>query len=186
MPEPCSPTRAVLILASNERTGATAPETVAAIRLHSVPDVVASPPPGRARLIVSLVVLSWLLWQVTVPLAYYVAPDVMGLAPEEPRFRWRMFSQVWFSQRECNVSAFEVREAAAGSEAVRPLDLGQRLDSIWNKQLWGKRQSVVRKFLQSRCDSDPSVIQVEFMRTCPAAPFFPLPEVNLRPSCLFG
>ena len=146
----------------------------------------ASPPPGRARLIVSLVVLSWLLWQVTVPLAYYVAPDVMGLAPEEPRFRWRMFSQMWFSQRACNVSAFEVREAAAGSEAVRPLDLGQVLYSIWIEQLRENRQAVVRKFLQSRCESDPSVIQVEFMRTCPAAPGFPLPEVSLRPACRGG
>jgi hypothetical protein len=150
--------------------------------------VVADPPPGRGRLIVSLFIVGWLLWQLTVPLSYYVSNYVTGQVQEEQRFSWRMFSQVWFLQRWCNVLAFEIEAPTIGPDppAVRRLDLRRLLHPIWIAQMRENRRPVVEKFLQSRCQGDPSVVAAEYMRTCPVAAGWRLPEVNRRVTCRPG
>ena len=37
---------------------------------------IASPPPGRPRVVVSLIIVLYLLWQVAVPISYYLGDDV--------------------------------------------------------------------------------------------------------------
>jgi len=148
-------------------------------------EIVGAPPPRRIRLAVSCFIGAWLLWQISVPLAYYVRDYQTGEAQEEQRFSWRMFSQIWMLQRGCNIAAFELvaRSGADGPPTVRRLDLYRLLESIWIEQLREGRRPVAEKFLRSRCERDPSVVQAEVMRTCPIAPGSRLPELNLRLVC---
>ena len=151
-------------------------------------DVVGAPPPRRMRLAVSCFVGAWLLWQIWVPLGYYLREYRAGEAQEEQRFSWRMFSHLWMLQGGCNVSAFELVGPPNGENAptVHRLDLRRLLEGIWVEQLRQGRRPVIEKFLRSRCDRDPSVVQAELMRTCPIAPGSRLPELNLRLVCRAG
>lgn len=151
-------------------------------------DIVWVPPSRRIRLAVSCVIGAWLLWQVSVPLAYYIRDYRSGEAQEEQRFSWRMFSQTWMLQRGCNIAAFDLVAPAGadGPPTVRRLDLYRLLESIWIEQLREGRREVAEKFLRSRCARDPSVVQAELMRTCPIAPGSRLPELNLRLVCRAG
>ena len=56
-----------------------------------------------ARL-VNVFIVSWLLWQLLVPLSYYLGHDV-----DDERFAWRMFSGVWLLQKSCTASVTEFR-----------------------------------------------------------------------------
>ena len=129
----------------------------------------------------SLFILAWLVWQGAVPLSYYVRGGVQ----EDQRFSWRMFSQVWLASKSCNVLAFEVvaPSSPGGPPSVRHLDLRHVLHSIWVEQVRQNRGPLVERFLRARCDRDPSVLQVEIMRTCPVAPGPVLPEVDRRLQC---
>jgi hypothetical protein len=151
-------------------------------------DGVGAPPPGRIRLAVSCFIGAWLLWQVSVPLGYYVRDYRTGEAQEEQRFSWRMFSHLWMLQRGCNIAAFDLVAPShpGGPPTVHRLDLWRRLESIWVEQLREGRRPVMEEFLRSRCESDPSVVQAELIRTCPIAPGSRLPELNLRLVCRAG
>jgi hypothetical protein len=130
---------------------------------------------------VSLFILAWLGWQVSVPLSYYVRGGVQ----EDQRFSWRMFSQVWLASKSCNVVAFEVvaPSSPGGASSVRRLDLWDVLHPIWVEQARQNRGPLLEKFLRARCDADPSVVEAQFMRTCPVAPGLELPEVDRRLRC---
>jgi hypothetical protein len=139
-----------------------------------------STPSRRARLIISTFIICWLVWQVATPLSYYLGDNV-----DDERFAWRMFSGVWLLQKSCTASVFEVRsqEGAAGP-GIQKVNLERELQSTWVSQLRKKsRPLVVEKFLRTRCEGDPSVTQVEYVRACPAAPDSRIPPVRLRFDC---
>jgi hypothetical protein len=143
------------------------------------PDFIASPPPGRGRALVSVFIVLYLLWQAAVPLSYYLGDDL-----DEERFAWRMISGVWFLHRTCALSVAESVEAAGAggvSTASRRLDLERTLHASSILQLRNNQRPVVTKFLRTRCESDPSVIEVEFNRTCALASR--MPPVHLRFDC---
>lgn len=146
-------------------------------------NTLAAAPSGPARVIISVFIISWLVWQLVVPLSYYLGNDV-----DEERFAWRMFSGVWLLQKSCTASVTEFRSPPdGGAPGIREIDLDRTLHGTWvpllNKK---KRPLVVEKFLQTRCESDPSVTAVEYSRACPAAPQARIPPVTLRFDCRAG
>jgi hypothetical protein len=153
---------------------------------RSAPDrqaALASAPPGPARAIISVFIIAWLVWQLAVPLSYYLGDNV-----DDERFAWRMFSGVWLLQKSCTASVTEVRsQSAADARGIRKVNLDRTLHSTWVGQLKKKnRPLVVEKFLRTRCDGDPSVTEVEYTRTCSAAPHARIPPTTLRFDCRAG
>jgi hypothetical protein len=145
-------------------------------------DAFASPPAGPARVIISVFIISWLLWQLAVPLSYYLGGD-----PEEERFTWRMFSGVWLLHKNCSVSVTEFRsQPGGGTRPVGQINLNRTLHREWVYQLTKNRRSVVEKFLRTRCQGDPSLAALEFVRACPVAPPGRIPAVDLRFDCGTG
>lgn len=144
--------------------------------------MLASAPSLRARIIISVFIMCWLVWQVAVPLSYYVGDNA-----DDERFAWRMFSGVWLLQKSCTASVTELRVQAGSAASVRKVNLERTLHGTWVSQLKKKnRPLVVEKFLQTRCESDPSVVQVEYLRTCSAAPDTRIPPVTRKFDCRAG
>jgi hypothetical protein len=140
-------------------------------------------PSGRARVIITVFIVSWLVCQVLVPLSYYLGDDV-----EDERFAWRMFSGVWLLQKSCTASVTEFRSQPGGGTAdVRKIDLDRALHESWVLELKKRgRRLVAEKFLRARCEGDPSVTEVAYTRACPAAPQDRIPPVTLRFDCRAG
>jgi len=136
--------------------------TSAIARLRSLSENVAAPPPGWARLIVSLFIGAFLLWQVSVPLTYY-----LGQNKFDERFAWRMFSVLGWSQRKCSVTVTETVKSP-DQASVPPQDLEVIIGSFVNL-LVGNRAAVVKKFLNTRCKAHPQMIRVRLVRMCPLA-----------------
>jgi hypothetical protein len=152
----------------------------------SQPDTVAVPgntlacaPSGPARVLISVFIISWLVWQLVVPIRYYLGDDV-----DDERFAWRMFSGVWLLQKSCTASVIEFRsQPGGGATGIRKVNLEQSLHGTWIRQLKKNRRLVVEKFLRTRCERDPSVNEVEYTRVCPVAPPARMPPVTLRFDC---
>lgn len=144
-------------------------------------DTVDSPPPGRV--VVRVFIIAWLVWQIVVPLAYYLGDEL-----EEERFSWRMFSGVWLLHKRCTTSVVEYlgQPGADGPGDVRAVDLERTLNATWVRQLTRNRRLVVEKFLRARCREDPAVSDVEFFRICPVTPYAAIPTVTVRLSCRSG
>jgi hypothetical protein len=145
--------------------------------------VLASAPSGRARLVINAFIICWLLWQVAVPLSYYLGDNV-----DDERFAWRMFSGVWLLQKSCTASVTEFRsEPGADTPIASKINLDRTLHGTWASQLKKKnRRLVIEKFAQTRCEADPSVSEIEYIRACPAAPEARIPPVTLRFNCRAG
>jgi hypothetical protein len=79
-----------------------------------------STPSRRARIIISVFIVSWLAWQVAVPLSYYAGDNV-----DDERFSWRMFSGVWLLQKSCTASVSEVRSQSGTAIPDTPQHVGQ-------------------------------------------------------------
>jgi hypothetical protein len=124
-------------------------------------------------------IVLYLLWQIAVPLSYYVGGDV-----DEERFSWRMISGVWLLHRTCALSVSEsVAATGAGgvSSESRQLNLERTLHASLILQLRRNQRPVVEKFLRTRCESDPSVTGVKFNRTCAVGSR--MPPVHLQFDC---
>ena len=144
-------------------------------------ETLASPPPGRARLITSLFIGAYLLWQVAVPLAYYLGRD-----KSDERFAWRMFSATGLSNMSCTVSVTEwVWSSASNTTAARKLDVERILHRTWNYSLLSNR-AAVDQFLRTRCQADPSVTQVHLIRSCLGADRTWIPSAERRLTCSTG
>lgn len=127
------------------------------------PDTISSPPPGRARLIVSLFIGAYVLWQVALPFRYYLGDDLF-----DERFAWRMFSSTHAYKRKCEIKVYEwVRKEGQKEEAVE-LTLRRAITAGWVSRLRYSPAPVVEKFLRSRCQANPAAIDVEMVRYCPA------------------
>lgn len=145
-------------------------------------ETIASPPPGRARVIISVLIVTHLLWQVVVPISYYLGDD-----PSDERFSWRMFSAIWQFHKTCTASVMEIESvlvpSATNAPSIRKVDLDRTLHLAWITLLKRNRRLVVDKFLQTRCQSDPSVTEIRYSRTCPGVAESRIPSVKLRFTC---
>lgn len=146
-------------------------------------ETIAPPPPGRARLIISLLIVTYLLLQLAVPTSYY-----LGNNPSDERFSWRMFSDLWHFHKTCIASIVETVAVSGADDtpSLREVDLQRTLHPTWVKRLAWDWRLVVEKFLRTRCESDPSVTEVQFIQRCSAAAESRIPSVNLRLTCRTG
>lgn len=142
-----------------------------------------SAPSGPARVVISTFIIAWLVWQLVVPLSYYLGDNA-----DDERFAWRMFSGVWLLQKSCSASVTEFRSRPdTGVSDIRRINLERVLHSTWVNQLRKKsRPLVVEKFLRTRCEGDPAVAKVEYTRACSAAPHSRIPPVTRRLDCRAG
>ena len=117
-----------------------------------------SAPTGRARMWRNTVIVLFLLYQVIMPLRYY-----LGDEEADERFSWRMFSSV--NRRICEVVAYETVEVD-GQIVERSLDLEAHLQIFWVNILRRYHQpDLVRKILKLRCEQVP-IRKIRFDRTC--------------------
>jgi len=146
-------------------------------------DPIASPPPGRARVLASAFIGVWLCGQVILPLFYSLGDD-----PADERFAWRMFSDITAYQRYCSVTLTEMVDApgSAAGAAPRELDIARVLHPAWEVYLRRARGAVVDKFLRRRCESDATVTEIEFRRTCRLEAASRMPPVERRLTCRTG
>jgi hypothetical protein len=146
-------------------------------------DFIASPPPGRPRAIVSLVIVLYLLWQVAVPISYYLGDDA-----NDERFSWRMFSAIAYIHRTCTATVTEIESlpGAGNTPSVRPLELRSILHPTWIVLLNRYRRPVVDKFLRTRCQNDLRPTEIEYSRSCPLAGESRIPSVTVRLTCPTG
>lgn len=131
-----------------------------AARLHSFSETIAAPPPGRPRLIVSLFICAYLLWQISVPLTYYLGHD-----RNDERFAWRMFSVLGWTHKRCTVTVNETIRSR-DQFFVPPQDLEPIVQNFLNL-LARNRAAVIKKFLNTRCSVHPDMVRVRLLRTCP-------------------
>ena len=130
--------------------------------LRSSSETLASPPPGRARMMISIFIGSYLLCQVLLPLSYYLSDN-----HNDERFSWRMFSYLGRMQRAC---ALTVQEKVFGLDPGNLPPSGVDLEVIagnWVNLLKRGRSEVVEKFLLKRCEDNPRAIDVRLVRLCP-------------------
>jgi hypothetical protein len=144
-------------------------------------DTIVSPPHSRARLIASLFIGAYLLWQVALPLAYYLGDDLF-----DERFAWRMFSSTFHYKRNCKITVYEWVRHADGTEGPLELDLTRAIHQVWVARLGRSPAPVVDKFLRTRCEANPRAIEVEFGRYCPAAAAYETAQGGAIVSCGTG
>jgi hypothetical protein len=145
-------------------------------------ETIASPPPGRSRLIASIFIVGFLLWQIALPILYYLNED-----DSDERFAWRMFSVLSRFQKSCDVA---VSEWATGRDTGASIKPPQQLDlqDSWSQLLARNRPAVVAKYLRARCQINPMASAVQFMQICslPNGPRVPYEEIwfNCRTGAL--
>jgi len=141
------------------------------------PDI-ASPPPGLLRRLISLGVAAYLIWQIAVPLRYYLREN-----RRDERFAWRIFSALVIAPYRCDV---RVAEVSHGEQLGREVNLERTLHDAWIGLLKVGQDAVVKRFLRLRCRSDPLVDAVEFSRTCRREDRAPAPHRRVRLECRSG
>ena len=145
-------------------------------------ETIASPPPGRVRAIISVFIVVYFVWQLALPITYYLGDDV-----NDERFSWRMFSAIWHFHHTCTVSVMEIESVLVpgpgNTPLVRQLDLDRTVHQAWITLLNRNQPLVVEKFLQTRCQSDQRVAEVQYSRRCPEAGESRIPSVARRLTC---
>ena len=141
------------------------------------PDI-ASPPPGLLRRLISLGVAAYLIWQIAVPLRYYLREN-----RQDERFAWRIFSALAIPPYRCEV---RVQEFAHGEQLGREVNLARTLHDAWTAALRQGQDAVVRQFLHTRCGSSSLVEAVEFSRLCRREDRAPAPHMRVRLDCRSG
>jgi hypothetical protein len=124
-----------------------------------------------SRALASTLIAAFLLFQVAMPLRYY-----LGGRGYDERFSWRMFSSV--RMQRCNV---QVRETGAdGSD--RKLDLERELQVAWIGMLERYRAQVVEELLRKRC-AQPGTREVRYTRSCRDTDGSELPKIRATLDC---
>ncbi len=118
-------------------------------------------------------ILLFLLYQVAMPLRYY-----LGGRGDDERFSWRMFSTV--RMHRCDVRLYQVE---AGQR--RPVDLTRAVQVAWIGMLERNRPQVVRALMRRRC-REPDTNAVRFERRCTNTDGTALPPLLLDMSCQSG
>jgi len=106
---------------------------------------------GRERM--RWIIAAFVLFQLVVPLTYYVRSD-----PYDERFAWRMFSAIRL--HGCQTTAQEIT-----GEGPRPIDLSAVIHRAWITTMQRNRRDVIRRFLARRCEED-GVTSVELRNEC--------------------
>jgi hypothetical protein len=123
--------------------------------------------PGKATPIALAFIALFLLYQVAMPLAYY-----LGGRGTDERFSWRMFSSV--RMQKCSV---KVKETAGGEQ--RDVDLDREVQIAWIGMLERYRPAVVEKLLRRRCER-AEASEVRYVRSCVETDGSKAPELTVK------
>ena len=141
-------------------------------------ELLVSAPTDRSRKIGNVFIVLFFLFQVLVPLRYY-----LGGPEADERFSWRMFSS--FGKQSCSVSAYETIEQD-GRYVERPLPLETLLHRNWINQFRGYFQpDLVRRFMHLRC-GQAAIREVRYERTCSATDGTPVAPYRVSMDCESG
>ncbi|MAQ17288.1 MAG: hypothetical protein CMN30_21140 [Sandaracinus sp.] len=99
-------------------------------------------PLGRRRRRIRRLIAAFVVFQLVVPLTYYLRADRY-----DERFAWRMFSAVRL--HSCQPVASE--EVDGDEERI---ELGQVIHQAWINTMARNREDVIRAFLERRCEGD--------------------------------
>jgi hypothetical protein len=128
----------------------------------------------RRRRLETLGSAAFLLFQLAVPLHYY-----LGSRDYDERFSWRMFSSVRL--RDCRVHVVETPREA-GTNAERPVAIERDVQVAWVHLLERMRTGVVDKYLQRRCEQ-ADVERVQYLGACKDTDGSALPELRRERRC---
>ena len=121
--------------------------------MSSEPEELEGQPQGHARTLALRVFLVFLVFQVVVPVTYYLRDDAY-----DERFAWRMFSAVRL--HECQTLATE--DSGAGFVSI---PLARVIHNAWIRHLGRNRRDVVDAFLLRRCEEE-NVRAVRVVNQC--------------------
>jgi hypothetical protein len=141
---------------------------VAAAETPSMPAAAEAPRTSRAAS--NALIAAFLLFQVAMPLRYY-----LGGRGYDERFSWRMFSSV--RMQRCDVRVRELAQDGGESQ----VDLDRALQIAWIGMLERYRPQVVEQLLRTRCTS--SVREVVFERACRDTDGSQLPRLQVTLDC---
>jgi hypothetical protein len=133
----------------------------------------AAAPPGKATPIALAFIALFLLYQVAMPLAYY-----LGGRGTDERFSWRMFSSV--RMQRCSV---DVDETVGGEK--RAVDLDREVQIAWVGMLERYRPTVVEKLLRRRCER-AQASEVRYVRNCVETDGSQSPALKVTLDCEHG
>jgi len=124
-------------------------------------ETLSSPPPGRVRLFVSFFIVAYLLFQLALPLSYYVRDNKL-----DERFAWRMFSAFGHARKACWI---DVRPFPTSPEQTHASDqkiFRATLDN-WGPVLRRIPKAVADKLLRTQCKISPWMDEILLVRKCP-------------------
>lgn len=127
-------------------------------------DKISSPPPGKARYIINLFIITFLIFQIILPASYY-----FGIRKNiyDERFSWRMFSSN--KLQLCNIEIKEHLVNSDGKSTKRESEIKNKLDEIWLEILTHNVTEVAHKLLRKHCNTNPWITEVSFKRRCRTA-----------------
>jgi hypothetical protein len=135
------------------------------------------PPAGQVRTVVNLFVLCFLVFQIVVPMTYY-----LGAPTLDERFSWRMFSSVIL--QICEISSFETR-MRNGKRVVIRTSLSPEYHQGWIRLLRRYNPQLVRAALRRQCER-PGAVSTHLMRQCQSPGGDTLPEDGVTRDCASG
>lgn len=133
--------------------------------------------PGAERAFSNALIALFLLFQIAMPLRYY-----LGDRGYDERFSWRMFSSLRMQQ--CRVRVSE-RAGEPSRLIERQVNLSKELQVAWIGMLERYRPQVVSKLLARRC-AHPDVREVRYERSCRRTDGSPLPQLSVTRDCARG
>jgi hypothetical protein len=140
-------------------------------------DLLRPAPTGRTRTLVNVFIVCFLVFQVAVPLTYY-----LGRRTTDERFSWRMFSSVIL--QICTVSAFE-SGSLSGERAFHKVNLWPDLHPGWIRLLERYPPQLVAAVLRWRCERT-NAKAVHLMRQCQNPGGAALPPDRISIDCASG
>ena len=126
---------------------------------------------ARTRRRENLTIAAILVFQIAMPLSYYVSRRAY-----DERFSWRMFSTLRL--RDCKV---EVKEHFADGR-TRSVNIERDVHVAWLRLLERMRSAVIDAYLERRCEHD-GVARVDFTCRCNDTDGRTLPPMERSLSC---
>jgi hypothetical protein len=136
-----------------------------------------APARSRSRALSNAFIALFLLFQVAMPLRYYL----LGGGYDE-RFSWRMFSTL--RMQKCQVQVDDVI-VQNGKRTPRRLDLRATLHGAWINILQRYRPAAVDKLLLRRC-ATAAVVAARYVRHCESTDGRKLPSIEVEMDCQQG
>jgi hypothetical protein len=128
-------------------------------------------PHARTRRRENLTIAAILVFQIAMPLSYYVSRRAY-----DERFSWRMFSTLRL--RDCKVEVKEQLE----SGRTRSVNIERDVHVAWLRLLERMRSAVIEAYLERRCDNN-GVTRVDFTCRCNDTDGRALPPMERSLSC---